>query len=384
MAERREVKGLDTLRFVAAATVALSHGAAFPLDHLIGHGSTFSHALSALYGVSFDGVAAVIIFFVISGFCIHFGPSTGAPFQAGPFWVRRGVRILLPLLGAMALGQVLGPGAQSGLAVVLWSVYCELIYYALYPALRLALRKFKLSITHVLILSLIASGAVIVIGWNAPFYWSFSIALTWLVALPAWLLGCVLAEQVAAIGTAGGPGHVEAWRLAIWLYAAIAMVVFFHAPFRIGYPALLFPFQLLAYLWIFAEITHFERVRPSRLLEWCGHWSYSLYLIHNVAIAVTPISDANYVSDWLVRIALVIVGSLVFYALVEAPSHWLARSLSRSLSAALARRGPAAGQIGLGGALRPALALDATGASSARSLVAGSEPLRNDARMESS
>ena len=63
MAERHEINGLDTLRFVAAATVALDHGAAFPLGAYLGRQAGWAHAVTGLYRLSFNGVAAVLVFF---------------------------------------------------------------------------------------------------------------------------------------------------------------------------------------------------------------------------------------------------------------------------------------------------------------------------------
>jgi peptidoglycan/LPS O-acetylase OafA/YrhL len=343
MAERHEIKGLDTLRFVAALTVALSHGAAFPLADAIGKSAGWSRALTALWGLSFNGVAAVIIFFVISGFCIHYGPATGAPYRTGPFWVRRGLRIAGPLLGALAVATALGARAEAALGAVLWSIYCELIYYALYPGLRIVFRR--LGLANTVIVSLVISIAMIAVGWRLPYYWTFGIWLTWLVALPAWLLGCLLAEQVAAIGVGADTGHIWAWRLGLWVYATVALGLFFHAPIRVGLPLLLFPFQLLIYLWVMAEMNHFERSGTSRVLEWCGRWSYSLYLIHNIAISVAPISPTALVGSWLLRVAFILGGSLAFYAVVEAPSHWLARAASRRLASSLVKRRPAEPQL---------------------------------------
>ncbi len=91
LTDRQEVKGLDTLRFVAALTVALSHGAGPPLALWLDKSATWSRLFIGAYDVSFDGVAAVMVFFVVSGFCIHFGPASGAPFRVLPFWTRRGI-----------------------------------------------------------------------------------------------------------------------------------------------------------------------------------------------------------------------------------------------------------------------------------------------------
>ena len=337
MSERREVGGLDTLRFVAALAVALSHGVAFPLREWLGPGAGWTRLFTGAYDVSFDGVAAVIVFFVISGFCIHYAPASGAPFRTLPFWTRRGVRILIPLLGAVALARALGAAASGALEVVLWSVYCELIYYALYPLLRLAFRAFGLR--RVLIAASLISAAMILVGWNAPFYWTFSPALTWLLAAPAWLLGCLLAERVAAGVAPRGFGGVWTWRFATFAYAALATAVFFHGPIKLGYPLLLAPFQLVAFRWVWAEIQHFERQPASRLLEWCGQWSYSLYLVHNMAVAMTPLSPAHLMLSWAVRVGLVFGGALAFYAVIEAPAHWTARAAARQLTRRLPARG---------------------------------------------
>ena len=336
---RRDVQGLDTLRFVAAVVVALSHGAGPPLAAWLGKDATWSRLLVGAYDVSFDGIAAVMVFFVVSGFCIHYAPATGAPFKTLPFWTRRGIRILGPLLGALALAASLGPVASVALAAVLWSVYCELIYYALYPVLRMAFRRF--GVPRVLLVSCLISAAMIGLDWKARYYGDFSIAVMWLLAAPAWLLGCLLAEQVAAGAAAHDGGRIWVWRAGTWIYAVLATVVFFHTPIKVGYPLLLFPFYFIAFGWVRAEIAHFTAAKPSAVLEWCGQWSYSLYLMHNIAIAITPISVSAPGQSWAIRLGLIAAGSLGFYALIEAPSHWLARTASRRLLRALSPGAPA-------------------------------------------
>jgi peptidoglycan/LPS O-acetylase OafA/YrhL len=330
---RRDIAGLDTLRFVAAVIVALSHGAAFPLRQWLGAPTGWLRTLVGAYDLGFDGVAAVIVFFVISGFCIHLGPASGAPFRVLPFWVRRGVRVAIPLAVAAIVAHSLGAAAEAGLGVVLWSVYCELIYYALYPALRIAFSRFRVG--RVLMISSIVSACLIGVGWQTPFYWTFSPMVTWVVAAPAWLLGCVLAEQVAAGGARKAVVSIWLWRSGTAVYAALATAIFFHAPFRLSYPLLLFPFQLLAFGWIRAEIAHFALTPPPAWLEWCGQWSYSLYLVHNIVIAQTPLSPSALAASWAERVAWIAGGALGFYVLVEAPAHWLARAGARRIAGLL-------------------------------------------------
>jgi len=318
MQKPRAIPGLDTLRLVAAATVALNQGAP-----------------DAVYGGNFDGVAAALVFFVISGLCIHRDAASGQVERAWPFWLRRGVRILVPLAAAQAVAAPLGPKARAGLDVVLWSLWCELIYYGLYPLLRVGFRRYGLA--NLTIASLVISGAVIVFGWGAPGYADFPVWFAWLAAAPAWMLGCLMAEQLAAVGPGAGMDHVWAWRLAVLGYAALATAVVAHAPFQIGYPAMLFPFPVLAYLWILAEIGQARRRGVWRALEWAGRRSYSLYLIHGLAIAATPLSASALGETWALRLAAIIGGALVFHAVIEAPAHALARTASRRLAGRLGR-----------------------------------------------
>jgi hypothetical protein len=42
-----------------------------------------------------------------------------------------------------------------------------------------------------------------------------------------------------------------------------------------------------------------------------------------MAIAVTSVSKPQLWESWLIRVALIVGGSLAFYAVVEAPSHGL-------------------------------------------------------------
>jgi len=72
------VHGLDSLRAVLAFAVVLSHNGLFPLSPNPGSSAGIGAIAKALYGTSVNGAAAVIAFFVISGFCIHFPYRNGA------------------------------------------------------------------------------------------------------------------------------------------------------------------------------------------------------------------------------------------------------------------------------------------------------------------
>ncbi len=325
-AQARDVKGLDTFRFIAAVCVALSHGAAFPLGEYVKHSSGVAHVLIGIYHSAFDGPAAVMMFFVISGFCIHYSFACGTPFQSVPFLTRRFLRIIPPLVGALLLARVLGK--SGALYIILWSVYCELIYYVIYPGLRILFRRYDLRL--LIGISLTAAILLILSHWDVMFQWEFAVYLAWILGLPAWLLGCLLAEDVAN-GMKPTPTPVAIWmmRLGVWAYMAISTVIAFHAPIKIGYPVVLLPFYLLCYVWLGWELRYWQQREPSRFLEWGGKWSYSLYLIHKLPLAMIPAMIAAPSLSWVLRIAAITAASLLFYIAIERPSHRLARSASR-------------------------------------------------------
>lgn len=66
----RRIRGLDSIRLFAAIWVAFSHGAAPPLKPFLVEYGWIGHLVYGGYGLLFNGVAAVIVFFLISGFCI--------------------------------------------------------------------------------------------------------------------------------------------------------------------------------------------------------------------------------------------------------------------------------------------------------------------------
>src|ERR1700722_18290217 len=66
---------ISSIRFVLAMWVVLSH---FGIPVLREHRSLdFLWILRAIVNTAFNGPAAVIVFFVISGFCIHFPNRKG-------------------------------------------------------------------------------------------------------------------------------------------------------------------------------------------------------------------------------------------------------------------------------------------------------------------
>ena len=76
---------LDAVRFVAAFVVVLHHARPPALG------------LDGAYSVAFFGRAAVVVFFVVSGFCIHAPNVSGGAVDWRGYFVRCYVRLLVPL-----------------------------------------------------------------------------------------------------------------------------------------------------------------------------------------------------------------------------------------------------------------------------------------------
>lgn len=328
--KRAEIGGLNTLRFMAASFVVLSHGGAFPFAAYFPAHAGLSRILLGIYACAFNGPAAVLVFFLISGFCIHYSFACGMPFRMLPFLTRRMVRISIPVVAALAGAAMLGPWAKGGLYLVLWSLYCEMCYYVAYPLMRLAFQRTGLLVFTLatLLLSLVLIG----LNWHVTYFQDLPIILTSLIMLPAWLGGCILAEMVAKGSDLRLPGNVVWWRLALWGYATGAELYFFHGGLKMGWPAVLTPFYVFAFFWLTKEIQNFRERGTSAFLEWCGKWSYSLYLIHNIVIYELLDFPGSQTLTWAVRVVAIVVSSLAFYGLVEYPAHQLARIAARRVA----------------------------------------------------
>lgn len=306
-----KIAGLDTIRFMCALWVVMSHIGMPP----------------GLPSAAVSGPAAVIVFFVISGFCIHHPFKDGPPPSWPRYYARRYVRIGVPLIAAVAIAGAFNLSFKSFEATILWSLFAELIYYTLYPFLRALGARFG---WWPLIGVAYAAGlAVALSNPLAGNYPSFGVGLTWLLGLPCWLLGCRLAEVAGGL-VGRADGRIWLWRLGIWAASCVCMWLRFHTP--VGYPITLNLFAILVFVWLGREIAHFKVAREWPVLAWAGAWSYSLYLMHEPIHRVFRMQIPAGLPPsgrWAVSMALVLVGTYVFYRLVERPAHHLARRASR-------------------------------------------------------
>ncbi|WP_133648685.1 acyltransferase family protein [Paraburkholderia flava] len=188
---------IDAIRFMAAAWVVLYHFGPPPFKTMLtGHLAPLGGALWSSLVVLFAGPAAVIVFFVISGYCIHNAYHRDAALRPINYFASRYVRIGVPLAIVALVSQPVGD-APTLLQSVLWSLYCEIVYYTLYPLVRLRFHRIGEMIAGATLL-----GAAMV--WfthqhgqmvcDHCVYQNYGVAGTALLYLPGWLLGCLIAD----------------------------------------------------------------------------------------------------------------------------------------------------------------------------------------------
>lgn len=263
------------------------------------------------------GRQAVMVFFVLSGFFIHLRAAQSAfgeqSFRAGAFYARRLHRLGAPYAFALVItvildlvGRSLWPtlySAQTGDALVdgvfartgyewrsivpafmllpsslgidfgtngpLWSLAYEVVYYALYPA-WLALRRTSPAAAY-----LVVPAACLIMALVPPLSFLSSV----LALYPVWLIGAALAEIVERrddrIPIAAG--------LSAFAAGAVVHVVP-GPPVQAALAAMLYGGGAVA---VFSSLPQDVNARNlSRVLEYLGVRSYSIYITHFPFVAL--------------------------------------------------------------------------------------------------
>lgn len=327
------VNGLDSLRFILALCVALSHlhnpyHEILKSAHVPGAG-----LLVAVIDHLFPGVVAVSAFFIISGFVIHHSVGHVKKLDVPSFLVRRWIRVGLPLLIVLLLAQRFGPYILA----MVWSLYCELFFYTIYPVLFRIRSSWQSKTAMAWVVSVIVTCFLVAIDTRVlpsrmlgyrNVNWQVCICL---INLPVWMTGVLLAEQFKnAVQRTVTIYKLNSLRIVVYLISITIIVVRMRYRVSTIYTCLLM--TPLLYLWLRAEIMYFSTHRPARLIEAAGRFSYSLYLWHLfiflcIGMVIKP-GPMLYFAD--------VVGCIIFsyiaYLLVERPAHMLARKLAMAIS----------------------------------------------------
>jgi peptidoglycan/LPS O-acetylase OafA/YrhL len=325
---------LDALRFVLALWVTIGHYEMFPLFAGVNEATPVGRFLVHAWQSVVFGSPAVIVFFVISGFCIHLPYRGDRKMEIGRYYLRRYTRILIPVVAAVGVYRFVGQrfvfwGEHSILwQSPLWSLLCEEIYYAVYPLLR-RLRR-AVSWQRVIPAAFVVSAGVAAIHMRALSWHECGPLGTAVILLPVWLLGCLLAEEVDTLQAlrADGWWRIWIWRLGAWFASWITEMLHFKA--HLPLTQTMAWFGVIAYFWVKNEIAWSKTHAPSRVLAWAGLWSYSLYLVHAQTADLWYALNIHNVGPrvfWCGVIVSSLAGAYIFYLVVERPSHRLARWL---------------------------------------------------------
>jgi peptidoglycan/LPS O-acetylase OafA/YrhL len=327
---KKWIKGLDNLRFILAFMVLLSHYNASLIYTLASSSSPILRLCGSMLANLFDGTAAVMAFFILSGFVIHHQYKNGIV-SLKQYAIRRFLRIFIPLIIIYVAGIKFNHPDKA----VIWSLICELIYYALYPLLATIKTSWSKKTLFIYIISfiviLIAAHHDVLALFNQTgtyqgYYWQLGPFVTWVVGLPVWLLGVLIAENVDNLKTISF-SKISLYRLLVFTISCLCVSAELY--WHVSYILSMNIFALLMYKWIGAEISYFKNHKPNSLLETMGKFSYSLYLCHPLIFTILSIWLVNNVATYFLFILLAVFISYLFYLLVERPSHKLAMKLSR-------------------------------------------------------
>ena len=352
---RSNLMGVDLLRGVAILMVLVYHaftseyGRYYKWKGLVAKLRFPNPESVLLYPVSF-GWSAVALFFVISGFCIHYSYlRNGSSIVWRDYAIRRFWRIYPAYLAALLFFFGFGffatrfpQWANLGLHLTFfhnlfpqtlmaynpsfWSLATEVQFYLLYP-LFLFLHG-RVGIGRLLI-GLLALSLL----WRCGIYamaGSPRSTLTNLTAMPMmswvdWALGAWVAERYYH-------GKKPLPRKALWALLAVAGMVLA----SLTRPTLLFCFLFASVASVFllewALHRSFGRQWYWRILLFFGTVSYSLYLWHQPLFPVIR----NYCGGhfhpalaWFLAFAAVVLAGWISYRLIEAPGMSLGRRFTQ-------------------------------------------------------
>ena len=313
---------------------------------------------------------AILLFFLISGFCIHYPNSR---VSSKPRWreyfIRRFWRIYPPYLAALALSAGISyfyhiqwgestwnPERILRVATMsqnyppeagqfldnpsLWTIPLEVEFYLLYPiafCLFSRLRSLGLGLISFGICAWTIFLGKQGISWpsfTALFFWPVWLIGAWtahfyrnnqLQRIPLWLLVSVGTTSLTlALSSHRWILNWDSWlQYSIWTVFYLCLLVFFLIKHR--------------------NLTRLPIQATLALLNWLGKISFSLYLVHFplfkllgfLHLTVFDEKPSNFLIS-LAFVPLVIIIAWLFHKTVEMPSHSFSRSLSKDSSKIIA------------------------------------------------
>jgi peptidoglycan/LPS O-acetylase OafA/YrhL len=358
-----KLPAIDALRGLAAIGVAWFHSRS---DLWVGyreikaHPENFSALDQALAWFSLPVSqmgSLVMLFFVLSGFCIHLSFADSAkPMEIVPYAIRRLFRIVPAYWFALAccwvIPWILSPviahtnqeedrylasafmlqnwwfdGAQISLNPSLWSIPVEIEFYVFYPLLLSIHRKYGLRGLTVLTVICTSIGLGLYgLGMNNANGSFFKYSLIW-------NAGAWLADKFKKSGRLGwSTSHAIFFfcSLALTLVAVGLSVPVFFLHYGWGVCA------FLGLWWVISQDSSPDSQTEIwiRILAPVGTLSYSLYLIHypffrvlgHIWVALFQTKPSSFLVPSVATLAVLPIAWLMFHA-IERPGIWIGQSI---------------------------------------------------------
>lgn len=290
----RSLRSLTGLRLFAAGAVVIYH-----VINLL-------RPTGWLVTVTGPGFVGVAFFFVLSGLVLSWSAKPGS--TPGQFYRNRFARVWpTHALTWLLAGILLGFTSAAGLTLVLlqswvphtgiyfgmngvsWSLGCEAFFYALFPALLIAIRRVRsLTALSMAIVIVMTTVGAIVYTQASP-----SFAVWFLYVCPAYRLGEFALGVVLGVGlTRGFRIRVPLPLAVLLLFASLALVAEKgHSMRWIGYNtpdvwlynmAALPGILLLLGAAATADLDGRRSLLSSRTVVIGGEWSFALYMTHQI------------------------------------------------------------------------------------------------------
>ncbi len=353
---------IDALRGIAALMVFCTHAFDLAISQVygwdFGENPPFWRAVRAMFGT---GEHWVWCFFVISGFCIHLSIARGVRdgrFRLWPYALARVTRIYPLYLAGFALAiltwlAVPDIGGSDGEAPIRpfwttllslqifastfpsyeasWSLSCEMIFYAVWPALLLVTRFKERRAFYLGMMGSLLLAAVILVLWSryhkleerafVDGFWTLSVLFI------LWLCGAWLASEWDEVSKTITK---RLWISGMMVFVA-AMAFLFTLRY-LQYP----PWSVHASSWLAlpgifiiiagARYSRFDALseKGRAVCRWLGQFSYPCYVLHVQLLHLAdhflcPLLPSSWMAWPMARIAVYFVMVLPLLAVTGPP-----------------------------------------------------------------
>jgi peptidoglycan/LPS O-acetylase OafA/YrhL len=368
--EKRKIASIEQLRGLAALGVVLCHvaGQFYGIDR-------YSEGPAKLLG--WAGQVGVALFFVISGFCIRLplararAEDSSARLDVKDYLAHRALRILPPYWLAIALSigvaqvaatgliggahgpfdvlihtvglQTLSPGSLNSINGVFWTISLEIQFYLAYLVLANRAARAQTALL-LLVLGLAIYGAASVV-FPHPSPWRIVGQVFVLATFWQWYLGVLLADLYVRVGQRTGPA------ILVWGARGAATALCFGLglgdPVFAGAHLTYWALPIAAALVVASCLVRPARARSGALgdaVGLTGKVSYSLYLLHPVAIAIAALAVRQAsLPPWIgaaLAVGAALLAAYAGYRLIERPLLGAKRRLGSTVAASRAVLAP--------------------------------------------